>query len=81
MKKSLKECLNPQLNSFSIKVYGDCGYRNFSPEILLDELRPTGKWIHDGSGWKYRFICSECGHKIYEEQQPYCSNCGAKMGR
>ena len=46
---------------------------------MLDELEPKAKWKHDNSKWKYRFICSKCGHKIFEEQQPYCSNCGARM--
>ena len=48
---------------------------------MLDELddRPKAKWKHDDSQWKNRFICSKCGHKIFEEQQPYCSNCGARM--
>lgn len=39
----------------------------------------TGHWTHDGSHWKNRFICSECGYKLFEEQTNYCPNCGAKM--
>ena len=39
----------------------------------------TGHWTHDGSHWKNRFICSECGYKLFEEQTNYCPNCGARM--
>ena len=39
----------------------------------------TGHWSHDGSHWKNRFICSECGYKLFDEQTNYCPNCGARM--
>ena len=39
----------------------------------------TGHWSHDGSHWKNRFICSECGYKLFEEQTNYCPNCGCRM--
>ena len=39
----------------------------------------TGHWSHDGSHWKNRFICSECGYKLFDEPTSYCPNCGAKM--
>lgn len=38
-----------------------------------------GKWQHDGSQWTNRWICSECGHKIFVERSNFCPNCGAKM--
>ena len=42
--------------------------------------RPKGKWLHDGSEWKYRFLCSECGYKLMgEEPTNYCPNCGVDM--
>lgn len=41
--------------------------------------REPGKWIHDGSHWKYRFICERCGYKLFEEPTNYCPNCGAYM--
>ena len=42
--------------------------------------RPHGKWTHDGSKWKYRFLCSECGYKLMgEEPTNFCPNCGADM--
>ena len=39
----------------------------------------TGHWLHDGSHWKNRFICSECEYKLFDEPTNYCPNCGAKM--
>lgn len=39
----------------------------------------TGHWSHDGSHWKNRFICSECGYKLFDEPTNFCPNCGAKM--
>ena len=39
----------------------------------------TGHWSHDGSHWKNRFICSECGYKLFDEPTNYCPNCGARM--
>jgi rubrerythrin len=40
----------------------------------------TGHWTHDGSYWKNRWICSECGYKLYDEQSKYCPNCGSYNG-
>ena len=37
------------------------------------------KWSHDDSHWANRFICSECGYKLFEEQTKYCPNCGVRM--
>lgn len=36
----------------------------------------TGHWTHDGGHWKNRWICSECGYKLFDEQTNYCPNCG-----
>ena len=40
-----------------------------------------GKWMHDGSRWENRWICSECGYKWFFEciKGMYCPNCGARM--
>lgn len=38
-----------------------------------------GKWTHDGSHWENRWICSECGYKLFDEQTRFCPNCGSKM--
>lgn len=39
----------------------------------------TGHWSHDGSHWENRFICSECGYKLFDEPTNYCPNCGCRM--
>ena len=39
-----------------------------------------GQWSHDGSDWKNRWICSECGYKLIDEQTNYCPNCGSYNG-
>ena len=56
-------------------------------ETVVKKLPPVnpqpkaGHWTHDGSHWRYRFICSECGYKLFDEQTNYCPNCGVKMER
>ena len=39
-----------------------------------------GRWIHDGSHWKNRWICSECGYKLIDVQTNYCPECGSYNG-
>ena len=41
--------------------------------------REKGEWIHNGSHWEYRFNCSKCGYKLFEEPTNFCPNCGADM--
>ena len=48
------------------------------PSADVVEVR-HGTWKHDGSKWKYRFLCSECGYKLINVPTNYCPNCGAKM--
>ena len=43
--------------------------------------RLTGYWSHDGSKWKNRWLCSECGYKLIDEQTRFCPDCGAYMSR
>ena len=38
-----------------------------------------GHWSHDGSHWKNRFICSECGYKLFDKTTNHCPNCGCRM--
>lgn len=38
-----------------------------------------GKWLHDGSHSKNRYICSECGYKLFDEPTRSCPNCDTKM--
>ena len=44
-------------------------------------LPKRGRWIHDGSKWTNRWICSECGYKWFFDciEGAYCPNCGADM--
>ena len=46
-------------------------------------VRPVvrGKWNHDGSDWKNRFICDQCGYKWFfeAEEANFCPNCGCAM--
>ena len=52
---------------------------------VLKQLPPIqpkrGGWIHDGSKWTNRWICSECGYKWFFDciEGAYCPNCGADM--
>ncbi len=58
-------------------------YKEIVADIrALPSVQPkqmTGRWSHDGSHWKNRWICSECGYKLIDEQTRYCPNCGRKM--
>lgn len=46
---------------------------------LPSVTQKSGKWSHDGSHWKNRFICSECNYKLFDEPTNYCPNCGCRM--
>lgn len=52
-------------------------------EIPAADVRPVvrGKWKHDGSDWKNRFICDQCGYKWFfeAEEAHFCPNCGYAM--
>lgn len=64
-------------------------FRNAKLKVLVEEERPTGKWIY--SETEYDFVCSECGEKpvvlnTYDTPNitdlpnyQFCRNCGAKM--
>lgn len=47
----------------------------------IENERPNGYWIHDGSHWENRWICSECNCKLFDVKRNYCPECGAKMER
>ncbi len=41
-----------------------------------------GKWISEGTGYAWRYICSECGWEDvypFDDRHRFCPNCGAKM--
>ena len=39
-----------------------------------------GKWIHNGSRWENRWICSECGDMYWFAKPNFCPNCGSCNG-
>ena len=52
--------------------------------VNLPAVQPkqkTGRWEHDCGHFANRWICSQCGYKLYFEKSEakYCPNCGAKM--
>lgn len=51
-----------------------------APTIDAEPVR-HGRWEHDGSRWKNRWVCSGCGYKWFFDtaRGMYCPNCGAKM--
>lgn len=71
----------------------DCGHCKWlqtknAIKKKLDNIQPAdvrpvvrGKWMHDGSDWKNRFICDQCGYKWFfnAEEAHFCPNCGADM--
>ena len=69
-----------------VKDYND-GELNMLKAILYEirfmrSAQPKrGRWIHDGSKWTNRWICSNCGYKWFFDciEGAYCPNCGADM--
>lgn len=53
--------------------------KHISPADVKPVVR--GKWKHDGSDWKNRFICDQCGYKWFfeAEEAHFCPNCGCAM--
>ena len=52
----------------------------------LADVAPVrhGRWIEKQekdtfAGYLYSYECSECG-RVKQRKEPYCPNCGAKMG-
>ena len=66
-------------------IVGDLGGACSGAAELIMQLPPAqpkiGRWIHDGSKWTNRWICSECGYKWFFDciEGAYCPNCGADM--
>ena len=70
------------------KMYVACDTNSIDDyEMLMEEALKAlpsaepkrGEWIHNGSQWKNRWICSECGYMYYLQQPNFCPNCGADM--
>lgn len=66
-----ESCLDPCVDYCRIK------------DIPAADVRPVamGRWKHDGSDWKNRFICDQCGYKWFfeAEEAHFCPNCGCAM--
>ena len=71
------------------KMYVACETNSIDDyEMLMEEalkaLPPAepkrGKWIHNGSQWENRWICSECGYMYYLQKPNFCPNCGSYNG-
>ncbi len=51
------------------------------PDADVAEVK-HGKWISKGTGFAWRYICSECGWEDgypFNDRHRFCPNCGAKM--
>lgn len=69
-----------QAKSELMQIYGALSPDKQRAIDTLVKIEPkTGHWMHDGSHWENRFICSECGYKLFDEPTNYCPNCGARM--
>ena len=66
--------------------YWDSGLNQYDVEVVLNQ-QPSidvaqvlhGRWEHDGSIWRNRWFCTECGYKHFGERSAWCPNCGARM--
>lgn len=64
--------LNPQ--SIEYKIIKDLP--SVVPSIFGKEIRPKGKWLDSGSGWK----CSNCGFRNHKNvKYDNCPKCKADM--
>ena len=76
---------SPEECGFKIPQDGaeECAAVRALKETPAADVRPVvrGKWKHDGSDWKNRFICDQCGYKWFfnAEEAHFCPNCGADM--
>ena len=69
-----------QAKSELMQIYGALSPDKQRAIDTLVKIEPkTGHWSHDGSHWKNRFICSECGYKLFDKTTNHCPNCGCRM--
>lgn len=90
-----KSVYNPEIEAESDyiarEVARDLMYHNQGPltEYDLDDLPPAdvrpvvrGRWISDGDGYHWVYVCSVCGWKDgypFNERHNFCPKCGAEM--
>ena len=77
----IRESIETYHNQYTTDMLNMWGlFTQFIKEMPPVNPQPkTGHWTHDGSHWKNRFICSECGYKLFDEPTNYCPNCGCRM--
>ena len=66
-----------EFTAYSVKQIEDAPIVEMIPIEYTERKR--GEWKHDGSIWENRWVCSECGYKLFDEQTNYCPNCGAMI--
>ena len=86
---SMRECAGYERKKHTTTTWTDAceSFIDEIEDLLVDDKDEVAQvihahWIHDGSQWKYSFICSNCGNLILgeaTEDMPYCMRCGAKM--
>lgn len=91
MKYQLENDIYSVVQSYDIKVdkdelikalkYDREQYQQGYSDAKAELERKKGEWIHDGSQWANRWICSECEYKWFhsKEEAHFCPNCGAEM--
>ena len=76
------DCISRQAAIDALYSVDEYNSRSVKAIKQLPPIQPKmGRWIHDGSKWTNRWICSECGYKWFFDciEGAYCPNCGAKM--
>jgi rubrerythrin len=71
--------LNPSYTRYVAQMNERTRLKHMIADAPTIEERKKGKWTHDGSKWVNRFICSECGYKLFNEPTNFCPNCGVDM--
>lgn len=56
--------------------------RHGKREMMLDALRPHGKWVRTALYGQTCLQCNQCGKADFDiKYDKYCPNCGAKMDK
>lgn len=82
------QCAKDQADDFNNEnlfssAEGALAVAEWLEDVPSADVRPVvrGRWNHDGSDWKNRFICDQCGYKWFfdAKEAKFCPNCGADM--
>jgi len=66
------------------KMFSPVGCENFTAAADVAPVK-HGEWIEhqhidrNGTYYTSHYKCSECGFEDFDEEYPYCPNCGARM--